>query len=142
MRNRVHIIKSEYKVNSEKGIVICILECSTGVDQTDVWTTVRHNWWKRKLPLVDFFGKFTVKAIARCNKDDEFDEVIGKRIAESRAKTKAYRTAHKFWSICAKNISNMAESCYSTASACSVAFVKESDHVKKLIKINEDNNYQ
>ena len=110
MRNRVHVINSEYKVNSEKGIVICILECSTGVDRTDVWTTVSHNWWKRKLPLVDFCGKFTVKAIARCNGVD------------------------KFWSICAKNISNMAKFCYSTASACSVAFCKEKEHVKELSK--------
>ena len=132
MRNRVHVVKSEYKVNPEKGIVICILECETGVDRTDVWNTVSHNWWKRKLPLVDFYGTFTVKAIARCNGVDKFDEVIGKRIAESRAKTKAYRTAYKFWSICAKNIDNMVKFCTSTASACSVAFCKEEDHVKKL----------
>ena len=134
MRNRVHVVKSEYKVNSEKGIVICILECETGVDRTDVWNTVSHNWWKRKLPLVNFYGKFTVKAIARCNGVDKFDEVIGKRIAESRAKTKAYRTAHKFWSICAKNLGNMVKFCNSTASACSIAFCKEEDHVKKLCK--------
>ena len=132
MRNRVHVIKSEYKVNSEKGIVICILECSTGVDHTDVWTTVSHDWWKRKLPLVDFYGRFTVKAIARCNGVDKFDEVIGKRIAESRAKTKAYRTAYKFWSICAKNIDNMVKFCNSTVDACSVALLKEAEHVKKL----------
>ena len=132
MRNRVHVIKSEYKVNSEKGIVICILECSTGVENTEVWTTASYDWWKRKLPLVDFYGKFTVKGIARCNDVDTFDEVIGKRIAESRAKTKAYRTAYKFWSICAKNIDNMVKFCNSTASACSVAFCKEEEHVEDL----------
>lgn len=132
MRNRVHVIKSEYKVNSEKGIVICILECSTGVNNTNVWTTVSYDWWKRKLPLVDFYGKFTVKGIARCNDVDTFDEVIGKRIAESRAKTKAYKTAYKFWSICAKNISAMVKFCYSTASACEIAFCKEAEHVKDL----------
>ena len=134
MRNRVHVIKSEYKVNSEKGIVICILECSTGVENTGVWTTVSHNWWERKLPLVDFYGKFTVKGIARCNDVDTFDEVIGKRIAESRAKTKAYRTAYKFWSICAKNIGAMVEFCASTTSACFTAFCKEEEHVKDLCK--------
>lgn len=134
MRNRVHVINSEYKVNSEKGIVICILECSTGVDRTDVWTTVSHNWWKRKLPLVDFYGRFTVKAIARCNGVDKFDEVIGKRIAESRAKAKAYRTAYKFWSICAKNIGSMVKFCNSTSSACAAAMIKEGEHIKELCK--------
>lgn len=134
MRNRVHVVKSEYKVNPENGIVICILECSTRVKNTEIWTITSHSWWKRKLPLVDFYGKFTVKGIARCNEVDTFDEVVGKRIAESRAKTKAYKTAYKFWSICAKNISAMAKFCYSTASACSVAFCKEEDHVKELCK--------
>lgn len=134
MRNRVHVIKSEYKVNSEKGIVICILECATGVDRTAIWTTVSYNWWKKKLPLVDFYGRFTVKAIARCNETDKFDEVIGKRIAESRAKAKAYRTAYKFWSICAKNIRSMARFCNSTAGACSIALCKEEEHVEELCK--------
>lgn len=132
MRNRVHVVKSEYKVNPEKGIVICILECETGVQYSEVWTTTLYDWWKRKLPLVDFYGKFTVKGIARCNGVDTFDKVIGKRIAESRAKAKAYKTAYKFWFICAKNIGNMVKFCNSTASACSVAFLKEAEHVKEL----------
>ena len=84
--------------------------------------------------MVDLYGRFTVKAIARCNGVDKFDEVIGKRIAESRAKTKAYRTAYKFWSICARNISNMVKFCYSTASACEIAKIKEREHVKELCK--------
>ena len=134
MRNRVHVVKSEYKVNPEKGIVICILECKTGVTDTDVWTTVLHDWWKRKLPLVNFYGEFTVKGIARCNDVDTFDEVVGKRIAESRAKAKAYRTAYKFWSICVKNIGNMVKFCNSTASACNVAWCKEEYHIKELCK--------
>ena len=132
MRNRVYVINSTYKVVPEKGIVICILECSTGVENTKLWSTVDYSWWKRKLPLVDFYGRFTVKGIARCNGVDTFDEVIGKRIAESRAKTKAYKTAYKFWSICAKNIGAMVEFCNSTASACSIAFCKEAEHVKDL----------
>jgi hypothetical protein len=135
MRNRVHVINSEYKVNSEKGIVICILECSTGVDRTDVWTTVSYNWWKRKLPLVDFYGKFTVKAIARCNGVDKFDEVIGKRIAESRAKAKAYRIAGKFWNICANKIKEVANTCVSLKNACVLASIKEDTHVIELCNV-------
>ena len=134
MRNRVHVTKSTYKVNNKEGIVICILECETGVDRTEVWTTVSHSWWKRKLPLVDFYGRFTVKGIARCNDVDTFDEIVGKRIAESRAKAKAYRTAFKFWSICAKKISSMVKFCNGASSACNVAWCKEDYHVKELSK--------
>lgn len=132
MRNRVHVINSTYKVIPDKGIVVCILECTTGVDNTNVWHIIQTDWWSKRLPNVNYRGNFTVRAKAICSKDDKFDEVIGKRIAESRAKAKAYRTAYKFWSICAKNIDNMVKFCNSTASACSVAFCKEEDHVKKL----------
>lgn len=132
MRNRVHVVKSEYKVNSEKGIVICILECATGVDRTNVWTTVSYNWWKKKLPLVDFYGRFTVKAIARCNETDKFDEVIGKRIAESRAKAKAYMVAFKFWNICAKEIEKLANFCNNLKKNCALANIKEKEHLIEL----------
>lgn len=134
MRNRVHVIKSEYKVIPDKGIVVCILECTTGVANTDIWSHTQTIWWDKRLPNVNYRGDFTVRAKAICSKDDKFDEVIGKRIAESRAKAKAYRTAYKFWSICAKNISNMVKFCDSTASACAAAFIKEAEHVKELSK--------
>jgi hypothetical protein len=134
MRNRVHVINSTYKVIPDKGIVVCILECTTGVSNTDIWSYTQTEWWSKRLPNVNYRGDFTVRAKAICCKDDKFDEVIGKRIAESRAKAKAYRTAYKFWSICAKNIGNMVKFCNSTASACSVAFCKEEEHVKELSK--------
>lgn len=35
-------------------------------------------------------NKFQVVGLAKCSKDDKFDEKIGKRIAESRAKSKTY----------------------------------------------------
>lgn len=37
---------------------------------------------------VSYDGEFTVKAKARCNNTDTFDEKKGKMIAESRAKAK------------------------------------------------------
>lgn len=134
MRNRVHVINSEYKVNPEKGVVICILDCETGVDRTDVWSAVSYRWWKKRLPFVDFYGKFTVKAIARCNKDDKFDEVIGKRIAESRAKAKAYMVAFKFWDICAKEIEKLTNFCNNLKKSCVLANMGEKEHIEELCK--------
>ena len=134
MRNRVHIIESKYKVIPDKGIVVCILKCTTGVINTDAWVYTDYRWWKKLLPNVNSMGEFTVRAKSICGKDDKFDEVIGKRIAESRAKTKAYKTAYKFWFICAKNIGAIVKFCNSTVNACSTAFCKEAEHVKDLCK--------
>jgi hypothetical protein len=134
MRNRVHVINSTYKVIPEKGIVVCILECTTNVDNTNVWMLSQTDWWIKKLPNVNYRGCFTVRAKAICCKDDKFDEVIGKRIAESRAKAKAYKTAFKFWNICANKIKEVADTCTYYRKACSLAFTNEEDHIKELIK--------
>lgn len=37
-----------------------------------------------------YLKNFIACGVARCNSKDTFDEVVGKRIAESKAKTKAY----------------------------------------------------
>ena len=134
MRNSVHISKTEYHVDRENKVVLCTLYVDTQLSKHPAWVSISQDFFAKRFPFISYGGEFIVKAKARCNKEDEFDEVIGKRIAESRAKTKAYRTAYKFWSICAKNIGNMVKFCNSTASACSVAFCKEEDHVKKLCK--------
>ena len=46
--------------------------------------------------VIDFFERtgqtFRVKGKSKCSDEDTFNEVIGKRIAESRAKTKMYKT--------------------------------------------------
>lgn len=134
MRNRVHVINSTYKVIPDKGIVVCILECTTGVANTDIWSHTQTEWWSKKLPNVNYRGDFTVRAKAICCKDDKFDEVIGKRIAESRAKVKAYKTARKFWDICATKMGEILDLCIDLKKACILAEVNEKEHVKELIK--------
>ena len=128
-------MNSTYKVIPEKGIVVCILECTTGVSKMPVWMHTESQWWTKKLPNVDYRGDFTVRAKAICGKDDKFDEVIGKRIAESRAKAKAYRIAGKFWNICANKIKEVANTCVGLKNACVLAGIKEDAHVIELCKL-------
>lgn len=135
MRNRVHVINSTYKVIPDKGIVVCILECTTGVANTPIWMLTESQWWVKKLPNVDYRGNFTVRAKAICSKDDNFDEVIGKRIAESRAKAKAYMVAFKFWSICANKIKEIADTCTNFKKACALANIGEKEHIIQLCSV-------
>ena len=134
MRNRVHVLEAEYKTIPEKGIVICTLTCTTGVANTDVWNYTDSKWWKKKLPNVNYAGDFKVRAKAFCSKDDKFDEVIGRRIAESRAKAKAYKTAMKFWNICSIKINEALSQCLNFKNACYLANAKEEEHIKELSK--------
>ena len=134
MKNSVHISKTEYHVDKENKVVLCTLYVDTQLHKHPVWVSISRDFFAKRFPFISYGGEFIVKAKARCNKEDEFDEVVGKRIAESRAKAKAYRTAYKFWSICAKNIGNMVRFCNSTSSACAAAMIKEGEHIKELCK--------
>ena len=96
MRNRVKITKANYIVNPEKKVVVCVLECNMQLQKHPAWCDIYPNMWAN-LPLVDNNGTFKVRAIARCNEEDTFDEEAGKRIAESRAKGKAFATAAKVY---------------------------------------------
>ena len=96
MRNRVKITKASYIVNPEKKVVVCVLECDMQLQKHPAWIDIYPKMWAN-LPLVDLCGTFKVRAIARCNEEDAFNEEVGKRIAESRAKGKAFATAAKVY---------------------------------------------
>lgn len=131
MKNKVHVYKREFKVFPEKGIVVCILQCDTQISETPFWFILEHKWW-RKMHKVSSMGHFTVVAKAKCSTSDVFDEVIGKRIAESRAKCKAYAIASKLWDICGDKIYDMVNFCRFTAKGCRFARAAEAKHVIDL----------
>ena len=85
------------------------------------------------LPLVNRNGKFKVRAIARCNEEDAFDEEAGKRIAESRAKGKAFATAAKVYKEIEKYFLNCAALVNESVEACEQTVKVEEAHVELLI---------
>ena len=94
MKNRVGITRAKYIVNPEKKVVVCVLECNMQLCKHPAYMDIYPYMWNN-LPFVDGNGTFKVRAIARCNEEDAFNEEAGKRIAESRAKGKAFATAAK-----------------------------------------------
>lgn len=131
MKNKVNISNREFKVFPEKGIIVCILQCDTQIEDFPFWYIFEHKLWKR-LHKVDHMGRFTVTAKAKCGENDVFDEVIGKRIAESRAKCKAYATASKLWNIYKTKLYEMADFCTYREQGCSHARAMEAKHVIEL----------
>lgn len=131
MKNRVAIIKSKYHVDTENKVVVCELTCDLQLGKHPAWFYITPNMWK-KLPNVNYAGVFTVKAIARCNSVDTFNEETGKRIAESRAKIKMFKTASKVWAYCTKALQRHVNECFVTHRACEEAIEVEENHVKEL----------
>ena len=132
MKNRVKITKANYIVNPEKKVVVCVLECDMQLQKHPAWNEIYPNMWAN-LPLVDNNGTFKVRAIARCNEEDTFDEEAGKRIAESRAKGKAFATAAKVYKEIEKYFLNCAALVNESVEACEQTVKVEDAHVEVLI---------
>ena len=132
MRNRVKITKANYIVNPEKKVVVCVLECDMQLSKHPAWNDIYSNMWAN-LPLVDLCGTFKVRAIARCNEEDAFNEEVGKRIAESRAKGKAFATAVKVYREIEKYFLNCAALVNESVEACEQTVKVEEAHVELLI---------
>jgi hypothetical protein len=132
MKNRVGITRANYIVNPEKKVVVCVLECNMQLCKHPVYMDIYPYMWNN-LPFVDANGTFKVRAIARCNEEDAFNEETGKRIAESRAKGKAFATAakvykeiEKYFLKCAALVNESVEDCEQTVKV-------EEAHVELLI---------
>ena len=132
MRNRVKITKASYIVNPEKKEVVCVLECDMQLCKHPAWEDIYPNMWDN-LPLVASNGAFKVRAIARCNEEDTFDEEAGKRIAESRAKGKAFATAAKVYKEIEKCFLNCVALVNESVEACEQTVKVEEARVELLI---------
>ncbi len=138
MRNRVNVMKKVFKVNKEKKTVVCIIECNTGIgrDNKLLGIALELDAKIRKVNNVKIhpMGEFTVLGVAKCHNEDSFDEIKGKRIAESRAKKNAYNIAYHFWKNFSKALSNFKDKCDARADACDIAEMIERNHIEELLK--------
>lgn len=123
---------SEFIVKSENKVVVCNMRVSMQFFDSILWCYIDPDWWATKAPRVNSSGEFTVTAKARCNPNDTFDEVTGKRIAESRAKTKAFKIAKNVWNCIAKGLTEKANIANTMAKNCAAMEKIESNHVKEL----------
>ena len=132
MKNRVLIVKEQFHVDEKNKTVVCTLNCNVQEYKHVDVSYMCGNMYEKS--GVSFTGHFTVKAKARCNASDTFDEVVGKRIAESRAKAKAYKVAARFWKNSANVFKGVIASCEYAEKACLKALEVENKHVEELTK--------
>lgn len=134
MKNGVRITDAKFNVDTVNKVVVCELNCDLQLDKHPAWLAINPSMWEKKFPNIDWKGSFTVKAKARCNDMDTFDEKKGKMIAESRAKAKMFNIAFRIWKDCAKALKNASVKCMTTSTACMGALQIEADHVAELVE--------
>lgn len=77
---------------------------------------------------------YTVVGISKCSKDDTFDETLGKRIAESRAKYKMFKKASALFYEIANNVNKIVYGCCNEVYRYEDLAETENRHVNSLIK--------
>lgn len=90
-KTNIKMEKPTYIVKPEDGVIVCSIQACGNVDyrnlfiSNDIIQKVRKRF---HIHYIDEWKTFTV--VTRLHKDDKWDEVTGKRIAESKCKRKIY----------------------------------------------------
>lgn len=131
MRNRVKT-EASFKENREKRTVICIMNVDMQLYRFESLFIRIANSWYKKAPMVNDFGKFTVVGKAKCNAEDSYDYETGRKLAESRAKAKAFKIASNVWGSIAESFNKDKEDAENMKEACKIALKVELEHIDKL----------
>ena len=133
MRNRVLIEKSTFYVDEVNKVVVCTLECDMQLNKHPAWDAIDYRMFEN-FPNAHRYGKFTVKAKARCNATDTFDVETGRMIAESRAKAKMFNISSRVYKLCSDALTKLAKECSNSSLACEQAMMIENNHVLELTR--------
>lgn len=88
-RYKLRMEQPRFIIHPHHQTVVCIIECSIPHLPVD------FEIYKKFSDLTCYNYNFKVKAVAKCNTNDRYNEETGIRIAESRAKEKALNKAMK-----------------------------------------------
>ena len=121
MKTRVKIIDKKYYINNVKNTVTCVLECLVQTHDVPEW------WGVHSSP------SFTVRGIAKCSPLDTFDEELGLKIAESRAKKAMFIKMHQMLNKVLADIMEDAKSVTSAIIGNDLAASREKEHLKELL---------
>ena len=129
MKTKVQIVERKFHINREKNIVTCVIttlnspNCALG-DYIDGYTFATRD---RRI-----YCRHTFVATAKCSPLDTFDENKGKRIAESRAKVKAFKYYMNVYTKISQVLNNASVEILNTALACKYAGETELKHINEL----------
>lgn len=138
-RTKVNVISTKYV--QRNNITVCIikfrLNCFNSVLNLKDLHKIAKKWTNTSNYRI-FEHIFEVKGISKCLEGDAFDETLGKRIAESRAKVKMYRMAEAIYKDVADCIEEYLTYYEELSSNCGVVGYNEGLHVIDLY--NDNNN--
>lgn len=133
MKTRIQMTKPEFIVKEEDGIVVCKISARANFADIMPTLSVYSNLFRQfGMVFIDDERSFT--SIAKLHKSDKWNEVQGKRIAESKCKRKIFdfysRVYKHFISLCNKDLDAFKKIMYNTTNAMHI----EDNHLKELMQ--------
>lgn len=133
MKNRVRIIKKEFKVDEKNKVVVCELLFTLQLLGSEAIPNIMDIPGRLAEEAISMGDTLVCRGKARCSSDDTFDEAVGCRIAECRAKTKMFKVARNVWKTLGDDLVERAASCHILGDACNAAMNIEKEHLKELL---------
>ena len=136
-----------FKTNKEKGIVTCVarVRCNNFPEfigrsgELYVVKKLRKTGIiKQKAYYMDEIY-FTVIGQAFCDPSDKFDEAVGKRIAETRARMEVYRIMKEINSYIAEYITDLSAKLEEAKEKTNFLWFREVDHERNLVRQTDNN---
>lgn len=133
-KTKIRVLKTDYFVKPNN-VVVCVLAFELGANPK-YWLdyTGCYKLLKRFPDLQVDKEYFVVKGVAKCRKDDNYNETLGKRIAESKAKVKMFKKAEQIYHYAATLMEERIKECNKYASNCGIVGYNENLHVEELCK--------
>ena len=133
MKTKLEFFKIKYKVDKENRVIICIITCGTNMISIPSYIMeIYREKVMPKLNMCNAFGVFTISAKSRCHIDDEWNEIKGKRIAESKATKKAFKIALRIWRLLTQELNKASNLTDELFFANYNSYIRECEHLKKL----------
>lgn len=136
-----------FKVNKKKGIVTCIAKVYCNRFPEFIGRSCEQYVIKRLRKTGIITQKayyineiyFTVIGQAFCDPSDKFDETVGKRIAETRARMEVYRIMKEINSFIAEYITDLSAKLEEAKEKTNFLWFREVDHERNLVRQTDNN---
>ena len=105
-KTNIRMSQPTYIVKKDDGVIICKITTNGNTESFKIiWeSNYLQDKFQKKLPIEWIGEERTFKAVARYHKSDVWNEVTGKRIAESKCKKKIYNFYKRLYKIILKEI--------------------------------------
>lgn len=125
MKTRVKVVEKKFHTSNK--VTVCIIRYDLQLFKHPAYDVLSYK------SIVKYDKIFTVKAIAKCEEGDVFNPILGRRIAESKAKSKAFEYAAKVYKNLAEDLLNTSALLMTSFDACKCAVQIEDDHIYELV---------